>query len=97
VYEGLQVAAYSKPAKVVGGDFLNFFPLNSSQKKHFYLLGDISGKGMLAALYMVRVHSVLTYLTKNQLSAKDVLKELNKVLNSIFKPGLFFYSCSSGS
>ncbi|MBK6682441.1 MAG: serine/threonine-protein phosphatase [Ignavibacteriales bacterium] len=90
VYEGLQVAAYSKPAKVVGGDFLNFFPLNSSQKKHFYLLGDISGKGMLAALYMVRVHSVLTYLTKNQLSAKDVLKELNKVLNSIFKPGLFF-------
>lgn len=90
VYEGLQVAAYSKPAKVVGGDFLNYFPLNSSQKKHFYLLGDISGKGMLAALYMVRVHSVLTYLTKNQLSAKDVLKELNKVLNSIFKPGLFF-------
>ena len=89
-YNGLQVSAYSKPAKVVGGDFLNYFPLNSSPNKHFYLLGDISGKGMLAALYMVRVHSVLTYLTKNQHSAKDVLKELNKVLNSIFKPGLFF-------
>jgi sigma-B regulation protein RsbU (phosphoserine phosphatase) len=90
VYDGFKVAAYSKPAKIVGGDFLNYFPLNSSQKKHFYLLGDISGKGMLAALYMVRVHSVLTYLTKNQLTAKDVVKELNKVFNTIFKPGLFF-------
>lgn len=52
VYEGLQVAAYSKPAKVMRGDFLNFFPLNSSQKKHFYLLGDISGKGMLFSCFV---------------------------------------------
>lgn len=86
----LKVASYSRPAKNVGGDFLNYFPLNCEQKRHFYLLGDISGKGMLAALYMVRVHSLLVYLAKTLGSGREVMIELNKVLNTIFKPGLFF-------
>jgi len=86
----LKVACYSRPAKNVGGDFLNYFPLNCEEKKHFYLLGDISGKGMLAALYMVRVHSLLVYLAKTLGSGREVMVELNKVLNTIFKPGLFF-------
>ncbi|GAB1350666.1 hypothetical protein MASR1M107_28810 [Ignavibacteriales bacterium] len=89
-YEKLQVASYSKPAKTVGGDFLNWFSLNHEKKKHLYLLGDISGKGMLAALYMVRVHSLLMYLTKGEENSRNILVELNKVLNAIFKPGLFF-------
>jgi serine phosphatase RsbU (regulator of sigma subunit) len=89
-YKSIQVASYSKPAKIVGGDFLNYFTLNSDDERHFYLLGDISGKGMLAALYMVRVHSLLMYLTKNSSSAREVLIGLNKILNEIFKPGLFF-------
>jgi len=89
-YEKLQVASYSKPAKTVGGDFLNWFHLNHEKKRHLYLLGDISGKGMLAALYMVRVHSLLMYLTKEEENSRNILVELNKVLNAIFKPGLFF-------
>jgi sigma-B regulation protein RsbU (phosphoserine phosphatase) len=54
---GLDLAAFSKPALKVGGDFFDFirqpcWPLS-------FALGDVSGKGMSAALLMAMTRTVI--------------------------------------
>ena len=45
------------PARVVGGDFYDMFPL--SQEKFGVVVGDVSDKGVPSALYMARAHALL--------------------------------------
>lgn len=54
---GLELAAQSRPASHVGGDFYDFI-INSEQILTL-TLGDVSGKGMPAALLMAMLRSVL--------------------------------------
>lgn len=54
---GLAFAAKNEPARQVGGDFYDVFLLDSTHVG--LIVGDVSGKGMPAALYMARAHSLL--------------------------------------
>jgi serine phosphatase RsbU (regulator of sigma subunit) len=45
-----QLKAYMQPAKVVGGDFYDFFLLDPDRL--FFMIGDVSGKGLPASLFM---------------------------------------------
>lgn len=47
---GLELAAYSEPAKTVGGDFYDFFLV--SPRRLCFVIGDVSGKGLPSALLM---------------------------------------------
>lgn len=47
---GLELAAFSEPAKTVGGDLYDFFLL--SPRRLFFVIGDVSGKGLPSALLM---------------------------------------------
>lgn len=48
------------PAKEVGGDFFNYFEID---KDHYgFYIGDVSGKGVSAALFMARAASVARLL-----------------------------------
>lgn len=49
---GLEIQGYYEPSFQVGGDIYDFFPI--SQDKIALVIGDVSGKGVSAALYMVR-------------------------------------------
>jgi serine phosphatase RsbU (regulator of sigma subunit) len=54
---GFTFAARNEPARQVGGDLYDVFPLD---RDHIGLVvGDVSGKGLPAALHMSRVHSLL--------------------------------------
>lgn len=52
VYENGRVGVYArlKPAKEVGGDFFNYYALD--ERHLFFTLGDVSDKGIPAALFM---------------------------------------------
>jgi len=52
-----EIGGLSVPAREVGGDFFNYFPLGEA--KVAVLLGDISGKGVPAALLMASVQATL--------------------------------------
>lgn len=54
---GLQAWAQSQPALQVGGDFFDLIP--RSDGMFVFALGDVSGKGMPAALLMVMTRTVL--------------------------------------
>src|SRR5204862_3358298 len=47
---GVDIECYSDPAQLVGGDFYSVFPLDA--RRQGILIGDVSGKGVKAALYM---------------------------------------------
>ena len=54
------------PARQVAGDLYDFFPIPGG--KLAFLIGDVSGKGMPAALYMVAVHTLCRVLAKQYAS-----------------------------
>ena len=52
----MEIKAYMEPAKTVGGDLYDFFLLDD--KTLFVLIGDVSGKGLPAAIFMALVKSL---------------------------------------
>jgi sigma-B regulation protein RsbU (phosphoserine phosphatase) len=54
---GVDLAGYCRPAQVVGGDYYDFFPLPDARLA--LALGDISGKGISAALLMASLRASL--------------------------------------
>ena len=52
---GLDYAAYCRPAKTVGGDYYDFIALPDGS--FFFTLGDVSGKGVAAAVLMASIQA----------------------------------------
>ena len=55
--ESLEVHGYCRPARTVSGDYYDFLTINSD--KMLLAVGDISGKGISAALLMATIHSAV--------------------------------------
>lgn len=51
------IAALLEPARTVGGDFYDFFMVD--ERRLFFVVADVSGKGLPAALFMAAVKSNL--------------------------------------
>lgn len=69
------IYASMTPAKEVGGDFYDFF---LADEDHLVMvIGDVSGKGVPAALYMVIAKTLLKNQAGNQLSPAGILEEVN--------------------
>ncbi|MBL8382711.1 MAG: SpoIIE family protein phosphatase, partial [Burkholderiales bacterium] len=54
---GFEARGFMRAARQVGGDFYDAFPLGEGRM--FVAIGDVCGKGMPAALYMVRALTIL--------------------------------------
>ena len=66
------------PAMQVGGDYFDVIPI--SDTKLFVAVCDVSGKGLSASLYMTKRQTMIQISTKNSLSPKEILIEINKRL-----------------
>ncbi|MBX2821434.1 MAG: PP2C family protein-serine/threonine phosphatase [Rhodothermaceae bacterium] len=73
---GLDIAAFSEPAKEVGGDYFDFFELDENNLG--FAVGDVSGKGISAALYMTMLKGSLQSQAMNQSSPKHLLSHINR-------------------
>ncbi|MCI0474402.1 MAG: SpoIIE family protein phosphatase [Ignavibacteria bacterium] len=76
--KGLDICAVSIPAFEVGGDFYDF--LNGTEDKITVVMGDVSGKGTSAALYMSKVQGIFQTLNEFNLSPLKLLIGANKLL-----------------
>jgi sigma-B regulation protein RsbU (phosphoserine phosphatase) len=55
--ESLEVHGYCRPARTVSGDYYDFVTINAD--KMIFAAGDVSGKGISAALLMATIHSAV--------------------------------------
>lgn len=70
--------AYMEPAREVSGDFYDFFYLND--KILLIVIGDVSDKGVPAALFMVMVKTLIRAIAKQHRTPQQILAALNPEL-----------------
>lgn len=74
------LAAACRPAREIGGDYCDFFPLD--EDRIGLLVADVSGKGASAALYMAELKGLMLALSKTHQSPRALLGEVNRVLST---------------
>ena len=76
---GLSVTALCVPAREVGGDYNDFFPLGPGRLG--VLIADVAGKGTSATLYMAELKGLIMALSQTYQSPRQLLIEANRILS----------------
>ncbi len=82
-----EVYGMTRPAKVVGGDFYDFVRIDENRVG--ILIGDVSGKGVPAALTMAQILAEFRLCAPGAGSPAEVLRRLNERLAVRSRRGLF--------
>jgi sigma-B regulation protein RsbU (phosphoserine phosphatase) len=85
--EEFDIYASMLPAKEVGGDFYDFFLIDKNTL--VFLIADVSGKGVPAALFMVIAKTLIKNNAQYGLSPKDVFETVNNLLCVNNEEGMF--------
>jgi len=87
--DGDRFLLYGKniPATSVGGDFFDFIEIDSERLG--FVIGDVSGKGIPAALYMARLISDLRYYCHITEHPVDLIQKINSILFDRSRQGMF--------
>lgn len=85
-----EITCYTEAAFEVGGDYYDFIINEKFPDRTFFVIGDISGKGMAAAIHMVQVQSILHHIILYESSPKEILVSLNRNLKKFLRKGSFF-------
>jgi phosphoserine phosphatase RsbU/P len=80
-------AALTHAAQVVGGDYYDFIPFENEMLG--IVLGDVSGKGVPAALQMARLMSDFRYISQVDSEPAKVLTQVNNTLCERSYRGMF--------
>jgi serine phosphatase RsbU (regulator of sigma subunit)/anti-sigma regulatory factor (Ser/Thr protein kinase) len=84
---GYHVARYYQPAREVGGDFYDFLPLPNGQLG--FVIGDVTDKGVPAALVMATTRTVLRAASERLASPGKVLERVNELVCADIPPKMF--------
>ena len=74
--DDIDVFGQLTPAKEVGGDLFDFF---IRDEKLFFCIGDVSGKGVPASLYMVVTRALFRTISAHESSPEKIISNLNEV------------------
>src|SRR5215211_1975504 len=88
------IIPYYQPAREVGGDFYDFLPLPDGRVG--VIIGDVSGKGVAAALVMANTQSVLRAVSQVSATPGELLAQVNEALWSYIPPNMFV-TCFCGT
>lgn len=78
VLDGVEFSATSIPALEVGGDFYDIIPVD--EHRLGILIGDVSGKGVPAALLMAMTLVIFRSIARDNLSSADVMAKANELI-----------------
>lgn len=85
--------SFAATAQEVGGDYVDII---TTPKGTYVIIADVSGKGMSAALYMVRIQALVHLLiNKMQPTPKELFLELNEYVKSNKKDKTFVTACAA--
>jgi sigma-B regulation protein RsbU (phosphoserine phosphatase) len=78
VMPGLAVTALCVPAREVGGDYYDFFPMPDNRLG--VLIADVSGKGTSAAFYMAELKGLVLSLSQIHSSPRSLMIAANRII-----------------
>jgi sigma-B regulation protein RsbU (phosphoserine phosphatase) len=84
---GVRFGAVLEPAREVGGDLYGVFA--STPERLVVFLGDVSGKGIPASMFMVRAISLARLLAREIAEPERILARLNDELSADNPSGMF--------
>jgi serine phosphatase RsbU (regulator of sigma subunit)/pSer/pThr/pTyr-binding forkhead associated (FHA) protein len=90
---GYEVYARVHPAREVSGDFYDFHTL--ADGRALFFVGDVSGKGIPAALFMVAVRTLCRHLATTYASPAETLRRLHQAL-AADNPSVMFVTLLHG-
>lgn len=88
--KSIDIAAGMNPAKEVGGDFYDFFAIDN--ELFGFVIGDVSGKGIPAALLMALTRTLIRAYAQQGLGANQVLSLVNNTIAQDNKLAMFVTS-----
>jgi len=86
-YAEFDICAFIQPAKEIGGDFYDFYFILPQLLA--LVIGDVSGHGVPAALYMGTVKNLIKNYAKSGKSPKEVCEFVNNLLCESNDEGMF--------
>lgn len=85
--EGFDIFGECVPAREVGGDFFDFIALDENRLG--FVIADVAGKGVPAALFTTMCKSLIWSISKNSNSPKNILILLNRLILGIQQSDMF--------
>ena len=90
---GLEFSSFATTAQDVGGDYVDIIPCEGGT---YCIIADVSGKGLSASLYMIRLQAMVHLLIRNDSpSPKQLLCELNNFIKSGKRDKTFVTACAA--
>jgi len=83
----LSIATYSKPAKMVGGDFFDIVQPDAS--RIISIVGDVADKGVSAALYAAYTQSMFQSFSQSSISPAAIFQNVNDLICKRMRDGDF--------
>ena len=74
---GIEIAAFSRPAQIVGGDYFDF--VDFSDGLHGLAIADVAGHGVSASLHMAGIQALLRTLAPVNKSPAKVMRQVHKL------------------
>jgi len=74
---GLEIAAFSRPAQIVGGDYFDFVDFNNGL--HGLAIADVAGHGVSASLHMASIQALLRTLVPVNKSPAEVMSQVHRL------------------
>jgi sigma-B regulation protein RsbU (phosphoserine phosphatase) len=75
--DGLNIAAFSRPAQIVGGDYFDF--VNFKDGLHGLVMADVSGHGVSAGMLISSLQTAFQTLVPDAENPVDVLERINRL------------------
>jgi sigma-B regulation protein RsbU (phosphoserine phosphatase) len=91
--EGLDMHASMTPAKEVGGDLYGYLLKGDAL---YFCVGDVSGKGVPASLFMAQVTRLFRTLANQQMTPADICTQMNEALSGDENPTCMFVTLFMG-
>lgn len=74
---GWEVAHHYQPAGLVGGDYCDLIVTDAGEL--YFMIGDVSGKGIAASFLMSRLHAIFRSLIGTELTVSQLVERANGV------------------
>jgi len=75
---GFDIAGKNIPAQLVGGDYYDFIPIEHGLMS--ICIGDVSGKGLTAAMLMANLHAIVRSQTVSNPTPSECVRQTNRLI-----------------